>query len=121
MAGLTVCAGELYGFESLAAFARNSGDACLALAVVPLKVIMRFATPIDPRFRGAARAMACEARALGLLAVFEEALCGAPTSHAAAHSTGSSASAGIRTSGAMPLGSTGSPGSLSDRVVGHAS
>jgi AraC family transcriptional activator of pyochelin receptor len=82
-AGLTVSAGELYGFESLGAFAQSSGDACLALAAVPLSVIMRLATPIDPWFQGAARAMACEARALELLAVFEEALCGAPADGAA--------------------------------------
>ncbi|MGC6331830.1 helix-turn-helix domain-containing protein [Rhizorhabdus sp. FW153] len=74
-AGLTIMPTELEAFGALAAFARRQGQTCLALEAVPVPVVARLAMPIDPWFQGTARDMAREARALELLAVFEEALC----------------------------------------------
>lgn len=74
-AGLSIAPAELEGFGALADFALRQGQACLSLSTVPVQVIARLAMPIDPWFQGTARDMAREARALDLLAVFEEALC----------------------------------------------
>jgi AraC family transcriptional activator of pyochelin receptor len=74
-AGLSAEPSLLGGFGTLADFARRQGNVCMALAGVPRTVIARLAMPIDPWFQGTAREMAREARALELVAVFEEALC----------------------------------------------
>ncbi len=74
-AGLSTEQSDLHSFGALADFASRQGQACLALGKVSVQVIARLAMPIDPWFQGTARDMAREARALELLAVFEEALC----------------------------------------------
>lgn len=74
-AGLSAEPSQLDGFGPLANFARSQGNVCMALAGVPRTVIARLAMPIDPWFQGTARDIAREARALELVAVFEEALC----------------------------------------------
>ncbi len=74
-AGLSAELSQLDGFGPLAEFARGQGNVCMALAGVPRSVIARLAMPIDPWFQGTARDLAREARALELVAVFEEALC----------------------------------------------
>jgi AraC family transcriptional activator of pyochelin receptor len=74
-AGLSAELSQLDGFGPLADFARRQGNVCMALSGVPGTVIARLAMPIDPWFQGTAREIAREARALELVAVFEEALC----------------------------------------------
>lgn len=75
-AGLSLAAPPTEDFALLAAFAHQRGDSCVTLEGIPLSVVTRLATPIDPWFQGAARAIVREARAIELLAVFEMALCG---------------------------------------------
>jgi AraC-like DNA-binding protein len=75
-AGLSLAAPPMGDFARLAAFARAEGDRVLTLEGIPLSVVTRLASPIDPWFQGAARAMVRDARALELLAVFQMALCG---------------------------------------------
>ncbi|MAF63338.1 MAG: hypothetical protein CL680_18005 [Blastomonas sp.] len=74
-AGLSTDPSQLDSFGPLADFARRKGNACMALSGIPHAIIARLAMPIDPWFQGSAREMAREARALELVAVFEEALC----------------------------------------------
>lgn len=74
-AGLSGELSQLDGFGPLADVARGLGNVCLAVSGVPMTVIAHLAMPIDPWFQGSARDVAREARALELVAVFEEALC----------------------------------------------
>ena len=74
-AGLSGALSQLDGFGPLADLARGQGNVCMALSGVPMPVIAHLAAPISPWFQGSAREIAREARALELVAVFQEALC----------------------------------------------